>query len=128
MFFKTDVLKEFGIYTGRHMSWKKTMDRVCGLRLGPNFAVRLAAENNFCLWLTVEKMHALAVFNYKYFRPYDCSNTNFTATDPKTEILNEIIEIQIIGIQSTFYYFLSDKLVCSQLIDLNIDYRLHQLF
>ena len=40
--------------------------RVCGLRLGPNFAMRLAADKNIYLWLTVEEMHAFADFNGKY--------------------------------------------------------------
>ena len=42
---------------------KRVMYRVYGLRLGPNFVVRLAADKNFYLQLTVEKMHAFAVFN-----------------------------------------------------------------
>ena len=69
--------------------------RVCGLRLGPNFVVRLAADKNFYLRLTVEKMLAFAVFNNKYIRPYGCSDTNFTATNftnPKSKILSEMIE------------------------------------
>ena len=42
---------------------KRVMYRVYGLRLDPNFVVRLAADKNFYLQLTVEKMHAFAVFN-----------------------------------------------------------------
>ena len=42
------------------------MYRIGGLQLGPR--------------LTVEKMHASAVFNEKYLRSYGCSGTNFTAT------------------------------------------------
>ena len=82
------------------------MYRVSGLRLGLNFVVRLAADKNFHLWLTVEKMHAFAVFNDKYLRPCDRSDTNLTTTvdytNPKTEVLAEIIEIQIIGIPIDF--------------------------
>ena len=78
------------------------MYRVCGLRLGPNFAVRLSADKNFYLQLTVEKMHAFVVFGDKYLRPYGCSHTNLTTTvnctSTKSQILSEIIEIQIIGI------------------------------
>ena len=63
------------------------MYRVCGLWLGPNFVVRRAANSGY-LRLTVEKMHAFAVFSDKYLRPYSCSDTNFTVTvnciNPKT--------------------------------------------
>ena len=38
------------------------MYRACGLWLSPNFGEQLTAEKNFYLRLTVEKMHALAVF------------------------------------------------------------------
>ena len=42
-------------------------------------------------------MHAFADFENKYLGPYGWSDTNFTATvkctNPRTEILNEIIEI-----------------------------------
>ena len=82
------------------------MYRVCGLRLGPNFVLRLVTEKNFYLRLTFEKMHAFVVFKDKYLRPYGCSNTNVMATvnctNSKTEILSEIIEIQMIGIQNLF--------------------------
>ena len=48
-------------------------------------------------------MYAFAVFNDKYLRSYDCSDTNFTAeikcTNSKTEIQSEIVETQIIGIK-----------------------------
>ena len=51
-------------------------------------------------------MHAFAIFNSKYLRPQGCSDTNFTATVkhtiPKTEIKTEIIEVQVIGIQTDF--------------------------
>ena len=50
---------------------------VFGLRLGPNFVVRLAADKNFCLQLTVEKMQAFAVFNDRNLWPYGCSDTYF---------------------------------------------------
>ena len=72
------------------------MYRVFGLQLGSDFGVRLAADNIFYLQLTVEKMHAFAVFSKKYLWSYGCSGTNFTAavncTNPKTEMQIEIIE------------------------------------
>ena len=81
------------------------MYRVCGLRLSLNFVVRLAAENNFYLRLTI----AFAVFKDKYLRPYGCRNKNFTVTvnctNPKTEILSGIMEIKIIGIKIDFLFF-----------------------
>ena len=83
--------------------------RVSGLRLGPNFVVRLAADKIFHLRLTVEKMHASAVFSNKYLRPYGCSDTIFTAmvnyTNPNSQILSEIIEIQIIRIPINLLLF-----------------------
>ena len=39
-----------------------------------NFVVRLAADNNLYLQLTVEKMHVLGLFSDKYSRPYRCSD------------------------------------------------------
>ena len=82
-------------------AYLRDMYRVFGLRLGPNFAVRLAAEKNFYLRLTVGKMHAFDNACNRYLRPHGCSNTHFTATvncpNPKTEVLSEIIEIQTIG-------------------------------
>ena len=53
--------------------------RVCSLVLGPNCVVLLAGGKNFYLPLTVEKMHAFAVFKDKYLRIYGCSDTDFTA-------------------------------------------------
>ena len=55
------------------------MYRVFGLRLGPNFGVWPAADKNLYLWLTVEKILALADFTKKYLRSYGCAATNFTA-------------------------------------------------
>ena len=52
------------------------MYRVFGLRLGPNFGVWPAADKNFYLWLTVEKILALAVFTKKYLRSCGCAATN----------------------------------------------------
>ena len=82
--------------------------RVCSLVLGPNFVVLLAAGKNFYLPSTVEKMHVFAVFKDKYLRIYGCSDTNFTApvncANLKTEIVSEIIEIQIIGIEIDFLF------------------------
>ena len=81
---------------------------VYGLWLGPNFIVWQVADKNFYLRLKIEKVHAFAVFNDFNLRPYGCCDTNFTATvnckNPKTEILNEIIEIQNIGIQFNFFF------------------------
>ena len=37
---------------------REVMHRVCGLRLGPNFGVRLAAEKNLYLLLVAEKIPA----------------------------------------------------------------------
>ena len=108
------------------------MQRVCGLRLGPNFEVRVTAGKNFYLWLTFEKMHVLAVSMEKYLWSYGCSGTSFTSavncTNPKTEIQIEIIETQIIGIQIYFiikkiFLHFSGKLVSSQLIELVINSR-----
>ena len=77
------------------------MYRLCGLRLKPNFRVRLTADKNFYLFLTVEKMHIFAIFTEKHLQPNGCSGTNFTATvnctNPSTEIESEIIQTQIIG-------------------------------
>ena len=79
------------------------MYRVCALQMGANVAVQLAAEKNFYLRLTVEKIHVFAVFNNKYLRPYGCIDTKITATvnctNPKTEKLSAIIEMQIIRVQ-----------------------------
>ena len=41
--------------------------RACGLWLGPNVLVRLAAGKNFYLWLITEKIHASAVFSVKIY-------------------------------------------------------------
>ena len=79
------------------------MYRVCGLRQGPNFGMRLTAVKNFYLRLAIEKIHAFAVFTEKYLRSYDCGGTKFTATvkctNAKTEMQIEIIETQVNGIQ-----------------------------
>ena len=59
--------------------------------------LRLAIDKKFYLHLTVEKMHAFAIFNDKYLLPCGYGDTKFTATvnctNLKTEILSEIIEI-----------------------------------
>ena len=79
------------------------MHRVCGLRLDPNLGVRPAADKKFYLRLTLEKMNASAAFSKKFFRPYGCSDTNFTAvvniTDLKIEIQSQINKTKIIAIQ-----------------------------
>ena len=55
------------------------MYRVCSLRLCLKLRVWPTTEKKFYLCLTVGKMHAFAVLTDKYLRPYDCSETNFTA-------------------------------------------------
>ena len=84
------------------------MYRVYGLRLSPNSVVRVAANKNFYLRLTVSKINAFAVFNDKYLRPYGYSDKHFTATviytNPQTEILSEMNETQIIGIPIDFLF------------------------
>ena len=79
------------------------MYRVCGSRLDPNLGVRPAADKEFYLRLTFEKMNASAAFSEKYFRPYGCSDTNFTAAvsiaDPRIEIQSQINKTEIIAIQ-----------------------------
>ena len=81
-------------------SEKGTMYRIYGLRLGPNFGMRLVAGKNISLRLTFEKMYPFAVFTEKYLRPYGCNDTNFTAVvncgNPKTEMQSKIIKIEII--------------------------------
>ena len=66
------------------------MHRIYGLWHGSNFAVRPAADKNFYLRLTVEKMHAFPVFN---------GTAGIKCTNSKTEIQSEIVETQIIGIK-----------------------------
>ena len=106
------------------------MYTVCDLWLGPNFGVRLTAVKNFYLRLTVEKIHAFAVFTGKYLRSYGCDGTKFTAmvkcTNRKIEMQIEIIEIQVTAIQQKIFFLFSCELVCSQLIDLAINSRLLQ--
>ena len=46
---------------------------------GSEFVVPVAADKNFYLRLTVEKMHVLAVFSDKYLQLWGCSNTSYTA-------------------------------------------------
>ena len=81
---------------------------ICGVWLGPNFVVQLTADKDFYCWLTVEKMHAFAVFNNKYLRSYDCNDTNFRAavnyTNPKTQIVSDIIEIRTIRTPTVFLF------------------------
>ena len=96
------------IFIHKEVNFKGVIYRVSGLRLLPNFVVRLVADKNFYLRLTVEKMHAFAVFSDRYLRPCGCSDTIFAATvdctNPKFQILNEIIEMQIIGIPINFLF------------------------
>ena len=70
--------------------------RVCGLRLGSNFGLGLTMKKNFYLQLTVEKMHAFAVFTKKYLRSYGSSVTNFITAvncrNKKTEMLHNFLK------------------------------------
>ena len=56
----------------------------------------------------VEKMQAFVALNDSILRPYGCNDTNYTAAvncaNSKTETLTEIIELQIIGIQTNFVF------------------------
>ena len=74
----------------------EAMYRVCGLGLVLNFGVRLEADKNFYLRLTVEKMRAFGVFTEKYLQPYRWRDSNVTVvaicTNSKTEIKSVIIE------------------------------------
>ena len=69
----------------------------------------LAVGKNFYLWLSVKKMHAFAIFRDKYLRSYGCTDINVTVTvsctNPKTQILSEIMETQIVGIPIDFLFF-----------------------
>ena len=73
------------------------MGIIYGLRMGPNFVARVAADKNFYMRLVVEKMHTVKAFNDFKLRPYGCSSTNFTATvnysNRKTDTLTELIKI-----------------------------------
>ena len=68
------------------------MYRVFGLRLGPNFVMRLVMDKNIYLPLTVEKMHAFADFNDDYLHPHGCGDANSTAT---VNCINSKIEIKV---------------------------------
>ena len=85
------------------------MYRVCSLRLSLNFVLRIAAEKDFYLQLTVEKMHAFVVFSNKYLQPYGWSNTNFTATanytNRKIEYDVKQLNYKPLEYKPTFYYF-----------------------
>ena len=67
-----------------------------GRHWGVIYRVRMTAGKNFYLRLTVEKVHAFAVFMERYLRSYGCNNTNFTAavscTNSRNEIQTEIIK------------------------------------
>ena len=66
------------------------MHKDCGLCLGPNIWVQLAADKKIYLRLTVNKMRAFSDFTDKYLVPHGRRDTNVTAavscTNPKTEI------------------------------------------
>ena len=87
--------------------------------------MRVAAGKNFYLRLTVEKMHAFAVFNDKYLRSNGCSDTNFTATikctNLKTEIQSEMNKTQIIGINISFVIKLELKVIKQSFYHLSIE-------
>ena len=103
------------------------MYSVYGLRLDPNFGVRLQTDQNFYLRLTVEKMNAFAAFTEKYLQSYGCSGTNFTiAVNCRNLKLKR--KLKLSKHKSFEYKYLfcnksnispySGKLVCLQLIDL----------
>ena len=54
-------------------------NRICSVRLGPNFEVHPVVDKNSNFWLTFKKMHAFAVFPEKYLEPCVFRGTNFTA-------------------------------------------------
>ena len=89
--------------------------RVCGLRLSPNFRMRLTAKKNFYLQLTVGKIDPFAVFSEKYLRSYGCMK-NWNKNWNHRNI--EVIGIKIYFIIKTIYLLFSGKLVSSHLIDL----------
>ena len=110
-----------GFLLHKMLKWEGVWDggggiyRVCGLRLGPNFGMRLTAKKNFYLRLTVEKIDPFAVFSEKYLRSYGCMknwNTNWNHRNI------EVIGIKIYFIIKTIYLLFSGKLVSSHLIDL----------
>ena len=75
----------------------------------------------------VEKNNTLAIFSDKYLRSYSCSDINFTATvnctNPKTQILSEIIEIPSIGIPVDFLFLCQWKTWMQQLFKLKAYWR-----
>ena len=78
------------------------MNRVCSLQ-GTNIGVQPTADRKFHLRLTVDKMHAFAIFTKKYLRSYGSNGTNFTTavncSNRNTEVQNEFIEIEIMEAQ-----------------------------
>lgn len=62
-----------------------------------------AADKKFYMRLMVDKMRRLALLTENYLRPTAICGTNFTAavncTNLTTEILSEIMEIEIIETQ-----------------------------
>ena len=54
-------------------------NRICRVRMGPNFEVHPVVDKNFNIWLTFKKMRAFAVFPEKYLEPCVFRGTNFTA-------------------------------------------------
>ena len=74
----------------------------------------------------------ITVFAKKYWRSWGCGGTNFTAAvkfaNPKTEIHSENNQIQSIKIKLRILckklFFVSNKIACSQLIALVINYQL----
>ena len=74
------------------------MYKVFGLRLGPSFEVRPAADKNVYWRLVVEKIYVFAVFSKKHLQSYGCVATKFTAAVnhayPKTKICSGTVGIQ----------------------------------
>ena len=70
-----------------------------------NFIIIFAADKNFYLRLTVEKVHAFLILNDKYLRLHGCSDTNFRATvkctNPETEIKVKSLKYKSLEYKST---------------------------
>lgn len=79
------------------------MNRVCCLRLGPNFELQPPTDKIFYLRLRVEKMYVFKSLTKIYLRSCGCNGTNFAAAVncacPKTGIQRKITDKQIIEIR-----------------------------
>ena len=105
------------------------MYKVCGLRLGPNFVVRLAADKNFLFAVCGREKSLFAVFSDKYLRSYGCSDTNFTAmVNWNHEWVKSLKKNQWNTNQLFILLLVTNLFVHNWLIDLVIDCGLHRLF